>query len=103
MSQRKLGRRPRRWPLRWRWSYRRAHGLHAYEERVVLALLIERGSGSVRAWCEQEPGRWDPRYLAKTFTRLRDRGLIKVTHYRRITGQHTYVPKPRPQPQEKAA
>lgn len=51
-------------------AYRYCETLHRYEEEIVYATVVERGSGCVLDWVQAEPGRWDPTYLAMTLGRL---------------------------------
>lgn len=90
-------RRPKRhrlWRLLPAWlkrrpSYKDNHALHEYEDRVLLALIVERGQASyvysaprsaATEWCWREPDRWDRRCLIATFKRLgRDRkGALRL-------------------------
>lgn len=101
MARRKLRRRLRFRAVRW--AYRRAHALHRHEEQAVLALLVERGSGSVTEWCKREPGRFDPPYLRKTFARLYKRGLVTYTSGAHLFGRGERIYEPVPTKRRKAA
>lgn len=66
--------------------YKRNWRLHEHEDAFVLALIRERGEGSVAGWCQTEPGRWDALYLAHCFKRLRRRGMLRGTGWTPFTG-----------------
>ena len=75
--------------LRRKPGYKDNHALHEYEDRVLLALVIERGQAAhvyssprsaATEWSWREPGRWDLEYLTTAFKRLgRDRhGALRM-------------------------
>lgn len=80
-------RRPkRRWKIGriLKWKYDQQTWLHAYEEELVLAAMRARnGVASIATLCAEEPERWNPSYLRKTFWRLRRAGKVAGPRYNR--------------------
>jgi hypothetical protein len=101
----------RRWPRRWKHYRQRAYAhndeLHEYEDAIVLALLMERGSGSAREWSSREPGRWREKPLAMSLKRVR-LAHPSITHERQrsaftLSYNQTYYYWTDPQSKEDAA
>lgn len=110
MARRKFSRKGRRRGRGRKPGYKRLHALHAHEERVVLALIIERGQCDPKAWGAKEPYRWDVPMLQRVLKRLHRKGLVRIASrsaiYRvdlkRYVRSMVYVPRQELQKQEVA-
>lgn len=78
MTRRKLRRKQRRvGRARRERKYADNKELHAYEESIILPLVIERGSACAKLWAADEPERWRSRQLYKVLRRLEKQGKLR--------------------------